>query len=180
MIATPDPAERRPRDGGRGSVIGRAQRADLPRICAVRHAAFARHAPAAYSPEQVDTLLHDVDEDELVALIDGGRLFAARVGDLVVGCAGWQDGRVRHVYVDPGYGRRGIGSALLNRVESDFLRRTGQRRLGVHVALHAEPFYRANGYRVLGRGRAWDDSTYLRMVKEMRSPSPPAGGDERT
>ncbi|WP_433555624.1 hypothetical protein ACQPWY_24515 [Pseudonocardia xinjiangensis] len=36
--------------------VGRALPADVARLLEVRHAAFSRYAPSAYSPEQVRTL----------------------------------------------------------------------------------------------------------------------------
>jgi len=138
--------------------------ADVPRFLEIRHAAFADQAPAAYSPREVETLLGDVDEGELREMIAAGRLYVARLDHRVVGLAGWQDGRLRHVYVDPAYTRRGVASALLRCVEANV---GGEIRAG--VALHAEPFYLANGYRVVRRGTAWDGSAYLEMVKTMSS-----------
>ncbi|GAA4606979.1 GNAT superfamily N-acetyltransferase [Actinoplanes octamycinicus] len=147
--------------------ITAATPADLPRILRIRHAAFTRHAPTAYPAEQVETLLRDVSPDELSAMISAGTLFVARAAGQVLGCAGWRDDRLRHVYVDPDATRRGIGTALLRHVETDFRARTGRSELAAGVALHAEAFYLANGYRLVDRARAWDGSTYLRMLKSL-------------
>jgi nucleoside-diphosphate-sugar epimerase/GNAT superfamily N-acetyltransferase len=144
--------------------IEHATPADLSRLLAIRYAAFAAHAPAAYSAREVETLLADVDEGELRTMIDAGQLLVARMDHLVAGLAGWKDGRLRHVYVDPAYTRRGIASRLLRRVEENF---SGEVRAG--VALHAEAFYLANGYRVVRRATAWDGSAYLEMVKGLAS-----------
>jgi hypothetical protein len=82
-------------------VIDKADHPDVPRLLAIRHAAFTAQAPAAYSPREVATLLADVDPDELPTMIDAGRLSVARSGDEIVGLAGWRDHRLRHGYVDP-------------------------------------------------------------------------------
>lgn len=154
-------------------MIGYAVPADVPRLLEIRHAAFARHAPAAYPPEQVATLLTDIDPDELRRMAAAGQLFVARVdGGALVGCAGWRDGRLRHVYVDPDRTRQGIGSALLARVEADFRERTGAARITAGVVLYAEAFYRVNGYRVVREAAAWDGSLHLEMAKTLE---PPAG-----
>jgi GNAT superfamily N-acetyltransferase len=97
--------------------IGPATGSDVPCLLRIRHDAFAAQAPAAYSAREVATLLGDVDPAELRALAAAGQLFVARRGDAVVGVAGWQGDRVRHVYVDPSHTRRGIATALLRRVE---------------------------------------------------------------
>jgi ribosomal protein S18 acetylase RimI-like enzyme len=146
---------------------------DVPRLLEIRHAAFARHAPAAYSPEEVATLLADVSQDELQEMIAARQLFVARTAArvtaarVIVGLAGWNGTQLRHVYVDPAYTRRGIATRLLGHVETDFRTRTGAARIEAGVALHAEPFYRARGYQLVRRAQAWDGSAYLEMVRTL-------------
>jgi ribosomal protein S18 acetylase RimI-like enzyme len=141
---------------------------DVPRLLEIRHAAFARHAPAAYSPAEVATLLADVSEDELQAMIASRQLFVARTAArVIVGLAGWKGTQLRHVYVDPAYTRRGIATRLLGHVEADFRTRTGATRIEAGVALHAEPFYRARGYQLVRRAQAWDGSAYLEMTRTL-------------
>ena len=139
---------------------------DLPRLLEIRHAAFARHAPAAYSPAEVATLLADVNQDELQEMIASRQLFVTRTAArVIVGLAGWKGTQLRHVYVDPAYTRRGIATRLLDHVEADFRTRTGATRIEAGVALHAEPFYQARGYQLVRRAQAWDGSAYLEMTK---------------
>jgi GNAT superfamily N-acetyltransferase len=149
---------------------------DLDRILDVRWHAFADQAPLAYSPADVRTLLADVDPAELAAMIDDGRLFVARLDDdgpggpaigSAVGSAGWQDDQLRHVYVEPGHFRQGIGRALVRRAESDLHARTGLGVIRAGVSLHAEAFYRAAGYRLVRRAVAWDGSGYLEMDRRI-------------
>ncbi len=147
--------------------IGPAAGADVPRLLRLRHDAFAAHAPAAYSAREVATLLADVDPAELRALAAAGRLFVARVAGAIAGVAGWRGDRLRHVYVDPACTRQGIATALLRRVEAEMAARTGAAEIRAGVALHAELFYRANGYEVVRRATAWDGSAYLEMSKRL-------------
>jgi GNAT superfamily N-acetyltransferase len=145
-----------------------ATEADVPRILQIRYAAFAAQAPAAYSPAEVETLLADVDPGEVRAMAADARLFTAVSGDgVIVGVAGWQDDRLRHVYVDPAYTRQGIATALLARAEADLRARTGRDRIRAGVALHALPFYLANGYVLDRMATAWDGSSYAEMVKPL-------------
>jgi GNAT superfamily N-acetyltransferase len=145
--------------------IDHAVQADLPRMLEIRYAAFSKHAPSAYSPEQVETLLGDVDESELREMIRNSQLFVARKGNNIIGLAGWKGAYLRHVYVDPGQTRQGIATKLLSHVETDFHDRAGTAEIKAGVALHAEPFYTANGYEILKRGRDWDGSEYFEMIK---------------
>jgi GNAT superfamily N-acetyltransferase len=149
-------------------VVEDAQSSDVPRLLDIRHAAFARYAPAAYSPAEVATLLADVSQDELQEMIVGRQLFVARTAArVIVGLAGWKGAQLRHVYVDPAYTRQGIATRLLGHVEADFRARTGAARIEAGVALHAEPFYRACGYQLVRRAQAWDGSGYLEMTKSL-------------
>jgi ribosomal protein S18 acetylase RimI-like enzyme len=149
-------------------IVEDAQPDDVPRLLEIRHAAFARHAPAAYSPAEVATLLADVSQDELQEMIASRQLFVARTATrVIVGLAGWKGTQLRHVYVDPAYTRRGIATRLLGHVEADFRTRTGATRIEAGVALHAEPFYQARGYQLVRRAQAWDGSAYLEMVRPL-------------
>ena len=147
--------------------IARARDTDLERVLEIRYAAFSRHAPSAYSPTEVQTLLADVEETELQEMIARGQLFVARHSQRIVGVAGWKGADLRHVYVDPNCTREGIGSQLLCHVETDYLARTGAHEINAGVVLYAEPFYRANGYELIQRAIAWDGSAYLQMRKRL-------------
>jgi GNAT superfamily N-acetyltransferase len=140
---------------------------EIGRLLEIRRAAFAAQAPAAYSAREVRTLLDDVDPGELRDLAAEARLFVALAGEAVVGCAGWQDDRLRHVYVDPPAMRQGVASRLLVRVEDDYRARTGGGTIRAGVALHALPFYLARGYELVRYSRAWDGSSYAEMVKPL-------------
>lgn len=142
--------------------IGPATVADVPRMLRIRHAAFTAQAPAAYDATEVATLLADVDADELAAMASAGTLVVARRGEAILGLAGWAGPRLRHVYVDPRHHRQGIATALVRHVETA----SGADVLRAGVALHAEPFYRALGYRVVRRDVAWDGSGYYEMIRE--------------
>jgi GNAT superfamily N-acetyltransferase len=141
--------------------------ADVERVKEIRHRAYSAHAPAAYSAQEVENLLGDLDEEELVAMIADRQLFVAVVDGEVQGVAGWMLTNVRHVYVAPGRERTGIGSHLLARVEQDFHRRTEAPEVRVGAVVYARAFYEANGYTVLREEAAWDGSRFFRMTKEL-------------
>jgi putative acetyltransferase len=56
------------------------------------------------------------------------------------------EGVVEGVYVDPAFGRRGVGAALVGALEEQ-ARALGLPGLVLDAALHAVPFYRSLGYR---------------------------------
>lgn len=55
------------------------------------------------------------------------------------------DGGVRAVYVDPEFARRGVGTALLERLERE-ARERDLDTLGLLASVNAVPFYERNGY----------------------------------
>jgi putative acetyltransferase len=59
---------------------------------------------------------------------------------------------IRALYVHPAIGRRGIGSRILQVLESRAVA-LGISHLGLNASLNAEAFYRSNGYTTLSRGR---------------------------
>lgn len=60
-------------------------------------------------------------------------------------------GELRAIYVDPAFGRRGIGAAILARLERIAADR-GCERLRLDASLNAEAFYSRHGYAVESRG----------------------------
>jgi GNAT superfamily N-acetyltransferase len=140
---------------------------DLGRLREIRHAAFSAHAPGAYSPEEVENLLGDLDEAELADMINEHQLFVAVADGEIRGLAGWRGINLRHVYVTPGAERTGTGSQLVARAERDFKKRTGASEIRVGAVLYAKGFYEANGYEVLRKDIAWDGSEFFQMIKRL-------------
>ena len=78
-----------------------------------------------------------------------GRTHVAEEDGTVVGFATWAEAagtvELEDLFVDPGYMRRGIAAALVNRV-AEVLRARGAERLEVTANPHALGFYRAAGF----------------------------------
>jgi GNAT superfamily N-acetyltransferase len=151
-----------------------------------------------YSREQVDGALRGAFGVDTQLLRDG-TYFVACCGGELAGCGGWSyrrtlfgsdaradrdpqpldprtdAGKIRAFFVDPAHARRGIGSALLERCESEAVSR-GFRRLELMATLPGVRLYRARGYRP-GEPIDWPlpggDLTirFVPMSKELSSPS---------
>jgi N-acetylglutamate synthase-like GNAT family acetyltransferase len=76
----------------------------------------------------------------------GERYVVAERAGRIVGYAALRGAEVTAAFVLPSEARRGVGAALLARVERD-ARRRGVRRLVVRAALSAIAFYEARGFR---------------------------------
>jgi GNAT superfamily N-acetyltransferase len=78
-----------------------------------------------------------------------GRTHVAEEDGSLVGFATWAETagtvELEDLFVDPGYMRRGIATALLNRI-TEILRTRGVERLEVTANPHALEFYRAAGF----------------------------------
>jgi ribosomal protein S18 acetylase RimI-like enzyme len=79
----------------------------------------------------------------------GGRTHVVEEDGAVVGFATWAETagiiELEDLFVDPGYMRRGIASALVSRI-AEVLRARGAERLEVTANPHALGFYRAVGF----------------------------------
>ena len=78
-----------------------------------------------------------------------GRTYVAEEGGSLVGFATWIEAsgifELEDLFVDPGWMRRGIATALVNRI-AQVLRARGVERLEVTANPHALGFYRAAGF----------------------------------
>jgi GNAT superfamily N-acetyltransferase len=121
-----------------------------------------------YRPEQIEGALQGafgVDSQ----LIDDGTYFVAEMAGSLIGCGGWSwrrtlfggdshaersaleldpktdAAKIRAFFVDPGYARRGIGRALLERCEAE-ARARGFTRFELMGTLPGVRLYQALGY----------------------------------
>jgi predicted N-acetyltransferase YhbS len=107
-------------------------------------------------------------------LVRDGTYFVAEIDGALAGAGGWSyrktiagahgpedpeadpldpaadPARIRAFYVDPEFGRRGVG-ALLLRLSEDAAREAGFGRAELTSTLQAVPFYAASGYRPVRR-----------------------------
>ena len=115
--------------------------------------------PAAADVYRSASLSNAGDRDNLLAhpehLVLGpaglaeGRTYVAEIEGVLVGFATWLEAddifELEDLFVDPGWTRRGIAAALVNRIVQ-VLRARGVERLEVTANPHALAFYRAAGF----------------------------------
>jgi GNAT superfamily N-acetyltransferase len=115
--------------------------------------------PAAADVYRSASLSNAGDRDNLLAhpehLVLGpeglaeGRTYVAEIEGVLVGFATWLEAddifELEDLFVDPGWMRRGIAAALVNRIVR-VLRARGVERLEVTANPHAVGFYRAAGF----------------------------------
>lgn len=177
-----------------GIVLRRATRADIPRLTELIARSARGLSTEDYRPEQVEGALRGafgVDSQ----LIDDGTYFIAEHDGELAGCGGWsfrstlfggdarsgrdasaldpatQAAKIRAFFVDPSKARLGIGTALLDRCESE-ARDRGFRRAELMATLPGLKLYAARGYVGTERVRydlgAEDHIEFVPMTKDLR------------
>jgi GNAT superfamily N-acetyltransferase len=145
-----------------------AEPRDVPALIEVMDRAILENQRAFLSDEQIDSsrAIMGID-DQLVA---DGTYFVVEDDGAIAGCGGWsrratlyghnathgrdarlldpatEPARVRAMYTDPPFTRRGVGRAILVACE-DAARAEGFRRLELMSTLSGQPLYAAYGFR---------------------------------
>jgi len=140
---------------------------DIPEILTIRKNTFLHFAPSSYDEKEVQTLLEDIRPSELENMIKNKSLFVAVAENHVLGCGGWLEDSVKHMYISPDQTKKGIGSSLLKTLEKDYKNRTQNSVIKAGVILYARLFYEKNGYEFLKLDTDWDGSKFNRMQKDL-------------
>lgn len=150
-----------------------ATEADLPALHALMARAIAELQHDFLSPEQVAASQHVMGLDS--QLVRDGTYLIAECEGVIAGCGGWSyratlyggdasvvvreaqvldpatdAARIRAMYTDPAWARRGIGRLVLEACEAA-ARAQGFRRAELMGTLAGEPLYRASGYEPIER-----------------------------
>ncbi len=133
-----------------------ATASDAEGIIGVHYAAVQE--TAAYPPDVIANWSPPPSEarfEHIRRAIDSGDalLVIAEVDSAVVGFGSVvpDQNELRAVYVHPDFGRRGIGSLILNQLERLAVER-GVNHLALDASINSEAFYRQHGYEVIERG----------------------------
>lgn len=149
-------------------VVRKATRADIPALEALIVASAERLGEEFYEPAALEMAIRHVfgvDTD----LVDDGTYLVAEIDGAIAGCGGWSRfgtlfggdrfadrsnamlvpgedaARIRAMFIDPGFARRGVGSAIMTAAE-DAARAAGFDRLALMATLSGVDFYRAHGF----------------------------------
>lgn len=150
-----------------------ASRSDIPAISRIMERAIAELQRPFLTPEQIAASHLSMGLD--TQLIDDGTYFLIERDGLAAGCGGWsrratlyggnhaaelrdnrlldpraEAARIRAMYTDPDFVRRGIGRLILQLCETA-ARDAGFVRLEMMATRAGEPLYSACGYHVIKR-----------------------------
>jgi GNAT superfamily N-acetyltransferase len=174
--------------------LRRAARADIPLLAALIERSAQALSAADYTPSQVAGALRGAFGVD-TQLLDDGTYFVAEENGVIAGCGGWSfratlfggdtrsdrddsmldprthAAKIRAFFVEPAQARRGVGSLLLERCESE-ARERGFSRVELMATLPGVRLYAARGYvgtqhvsYDLGNGEHID---FVPMRKELR------------
>ena len=148
--------------------LRRAARADIPVLAALIARSAHGLSAADYTQSQVAGALRGAFGVD-TQLLDDGTYFVAEEGGIIAGCGGWSfratlfggDARtdrdasmldprthaakIRAFFVEPAHARRGVGSLLLERCETE-ARERGFSRVELMATLPGVRLYAARGY----------------------------------
>lgn len=169
-----------------------ATHADLDALRVLMEAAIAELQRPFLGPWEIEASRRIMGLD--TQLIDDGTYFLVEVESAIAGCGGWSRratlyggdrspgrdpalldpardaARVRAMYTDPAFTRRGVGRLILSLCE-DAARAEGFARAELMATLAGEPLYRACGYSAVERltdDRGGTAVPLLRMTKLLR------------
>lgn len=143
--------------------LRRATPADAPAIRDVHLAAIEGIEPEQYTQDQLAAWAHDRDPADYPIEAGDTYMLVAESTDGIVGF-GWMkpeadpyfeadvEAEITAIYVRPDAAGHGIGSRLLDELESQG-RRQGATTVGVWSSKNAVPFYAAHGYARVAKRR---------------------------
>lgn len=140
--------------GGRPFTIRAGTPADAGAISALHRRTILAVGREFYTQAEVENWAHGLVAWRYVrAMTERGESFLLAIdpSDAVIGFCSYKDDEVRGLYVDPSAARSGIGGALLRRAEAA-ITASGQNLIWVRASRSGQPFYEAQGYRVVSEG----------------------------
>lgn len=175
-------------------MIRKAVPADLPEIERVMRASMAGLGRGFYDERQLASALRYISVPDR-GLVDDGTYFVIEEDGRIVACGGWSKrkklysgpssedaaegwldpgtdaARVRAMFVDPAFARRGLGRQILDAAEADAVR-AGFKRFELMATLPGVPLYEVCGYEpVEDVTIELPDGMKLRCVRMQRVPS---------
>lgn len=124
------------------TAIRRATDADRVAIARLHEAAIRARGPSHYSPDEVESWASGIAPERYFI---EQKMYVATIDDEVVAFGHYHRGEIAAVYVHPAQTGRGIGRAMMAKLE-EVARADGATHLHLNAALNSVAFYAACGY----------------------------------
>ena len=148
-----------------GLTIRQACSDDAKAISQVIVAAVRESNGQDYPARVIESVMAHFMPERVIELLEQRLVFVALLDDKIVGTGALDGDAVRSLFVAPQQQRKGIGQALMDRIEKAALER-GIEALLVPSSLTAESFYARLGYRVLREQLHGEERTVI-MTKHL-------------
>lgn len=127
--------------------VRRAREEDCEGIWRVHTRAVREISSSHYTPEETESWAGPREPENYVESIRSKQFYVAEEGGAVIGFGtlDYRQNEIEAVYVSPDAVRRGVGSAILRRLE-ERARALGLKSLKLDASLNAVPFYESAGY----------------------------------
>jgi predicted N-acetyltransferase YhbS len=145
--------------------IREARSSDAKAISQVIVAAVRLSNGQDYPASVIESVMAHFTPERVIELLEQRLVFVALLGNEIVGTGALDGNAVRSLFVTPQQQRKGIGQALMIRVEKAALER-GVEALLVPSSLTAERFYARLGYRLLREQLHGEERTLI-MTKPL-------------
>lgn len=121
-----------------------------------------------YPIERLQPLIDYFAPEKIEQINRDRTCFVAEVNSAIVGTAGLERDSLVTFFVDPSHQRKGIGTALLQKVEEGAMQQ-GLRQLTVHSSLAGVSFYESMGYNRTGAVVEGTAGPHIEMIKVLHS-----------
>ena len=130
----------------------RAGPADAPQLLEVRQRSITILAPQGMPIAAVESWATNLSVAGMEQKIRALEIWVAEIDGRAVGWGAIHGDRLKGLYTDPDFARRGIGTALLAELEA-LMRARGIGRIDAEASVNAEGFYLRRGYAPAGAPR---------------------------
>lgn len=140
-------------------IVREAARSDAESVASIHEKSIRELAPAAYSRDVVSAWAADKDPDTYQIESDETYFLVAEINDRIVGFGELRpeaeeyfqadvEGEIRAIYVHPDTSRRGVGTAIYQKLESE-AKRVQLDSLGLWASINAREFYESLGFEIV-------------------------------
>ena len=134
---------------------------DVQQYLELRKNAIQAHAISTYSTEQVAYWVSDIDLDKIERALDEKKFLLAFIENKLIGAIAWTSDEIKNLYVHPEYFGQNIGSALMQKAESNI----SSYLIKISASDNARGFYERCGYTFIEPRVNEDGSPYSYLEK---------------
>ena len=130
-------------------IIRPYQSGDEVGMCLVHQQSIRGLCASTYSEEIIEVWSDLQPEGYVDALQKGDHYWLAEKDNRIIGISSWKGENIKILFIEPQSSGLGVGRALMEAIESDYLAKTNNTFLLVNATRNAMPFYQKFGFKIL-------------------------------